>query len=72
MCENVEKIVKSAAVNVACESKSEVSKETLENIRNQLLGVTNHSDESFIYKLYESVVEGENLENGKTRSKKTI
>lgn len=72
MSKQVEKIVNSAAVNVACESKEEVSKETLERIKDQLLGMTNHSDESFIYQLYESVVEGEKEEDVKTRSKKTI
>ena len=71
MSDNVEKIIKDAASNVACESKEEVSKETLEVIKNQLLGLSKQSDESFIYGLYKTVVverDGEN--DGKTYVKK--
>lgn len=71
MSDNIEKIIQSAASNVACESKEEVSKETLESIKEQLLGMSKHSDDSFIYGLYKSVVinEGED-KNGKTYAKK--
>lgn len=71
MSDQVEKILKGAASNVACESKEEVSRETLESIRKQLVGETNHSDESFIYGLYQSIVrdKGEDS-NGKTHVRK--
>lgn len=57
MNEHVDKILKGAASNVACESEEEISKETLENIKKQILGQSNKTDESFIYGLYQSVVE---------------
>ena len=62
MDEHVEKILKGAASNVACESDEEISKETLENIKKQLLGQNNKTDESFIYGLYKSVVENNEVE----------
>ena len=66
MSDNVEKIVQDAASNVACESKEEISKKTLEVIKNQLLGVSNHSDESFIYGLYKSAVD-DKIENNEVK-----
>lgn len=56
MSEHVDKILKGAAANVNCESNEEVSRETLESIKKQLLGESNHTDESFIYSLYQSAV----------------
>lgn len=71
MSDNVEKIIQSAASNVACESKEEVSQETLEVIKKQLLGLSKQSDESFIYDLYKTVVaERDEGNNGKTHVRK--
>ena len=67
MSNDVEKILQSAASNVACESTGEVSKETLENIKKQLLGLSNSSDNSFVYSLYKAVVDDkEDGKDGKT------
>lgn len=71
MSNDVEKILKSAASNVACESAEEVSKETLESIKKQLLGLSNSSDNSFVYSLYKAVVDDkEDGKDGKTYVKK--
>lgn len=68
---DVEKIIQDAAANVACETKEEVSKETLENIKKQLLGESKRSDDSFIYGLYKSIVENEGKDdNAKAHVKK--
>ncbi len=48
--EKINKAVLDAASNVACET-DEVSKHTLEEIKKQLLGISNKSDKSFIYEL---------------------
>lgn len=68
MSEHVDKIVKDAAGNVACETKEEVSKETLENIKQQILGQSKKSDESFIEWIYKFVVK--NKEEMKEEGKK--
>ena len=71
MSSYIEKIVQGAASNVACETKEEVSKETMESIKNQLLGLSKISDRSFIYELYKSIMldEGEDIDV-KSRTKK--
>ena len=60
--EKIKKVVDDAASNVACET-DEVSKETLENIKEHLLGISNKSDTSFIYELVKSASEGK--DNGR-------
>lgn len=67
MSEKIEEILKDAASNVACESKEEVSKETLESMKNQLLGMSEKSDDSFIYGLYKSVMKEEKNERKRSR-----
>lgn len=68
---DMEKILEGAAANVACESGEEVSKETLESIKKQLLGLSNSSDDSFIYTLYKSIIEKREVdEDGKNNHKK--
>lgn len=68
MGKEVEQAVKDAVANVACEV-GEVSKETLVKIREQLSGDTIKSDNSFIYSLYEDVLQGveKDDENGHSR-----
>ena len=71
MDRDVDKILNDAASNVACESNKEVSKETLESIKKQLIGESKRSDNSFIYGLYKSIIDNEERENnGKTHVKK--
>lgn len=69
MSKDIDKIVEVAAANVACES-GEVSKETLQSIKEQLLGENKHSDQSFIYSLYRKIVDEEEVKNEKQRIKK--
>ncbi len=67
MAEDIEKVLKAAASSVSCET-GEVSKETLQSIREQLLGISSKSDQSFIYELYKRIVDEE--KNGKKSIKK--
>lgn len=55
---NIEKIVESAASNVACET-GVVPVETLQSIEAQLMGLSCKSEQSFIYGLYRKVVGSE-------------
>ena len=48
MSEEVDKIVRDAASNVACETKDVTSSEMLEKMKNYLLGLSKESDTSFI------------------------
>lgn len=71
MSNDVDNILKNAAANVACETNDEVSKDTLESIKKQLLGLSNSSDNSFVYSLYKAVVNNkEDDKDGKTYVKK--
>lgn len=67
----IKKIIEGAASNVACESREEVSSETLALIEDHLLGKTIHSDKSLINSLYELVLEKNDEEiKGKSRGRR--
>ncbi len=54
----VTEIINDAASNVACESGN-LSVDELNKIREHLMGISNQSDDSFIYGLVKKINEGE-------------
>lgn len=59
MSEEVDKVVRDAASNVACESGN-LSEEELKKIKSHLMGLSNQSDDSFIYGLVKTLKDEEN------------
>ncbi len=66
MAEDIEKVVNDAASNVACETGG-VDNETLQKIKEQLMGMSNKSDDSFIYGLVKSATSEGEKGNGKSK-----
>ena len=67
MDEEVEKMLKDAESSVLCETTEVTSVETLERMKKQLLGLSNESDDSFIYGLVKNVNSIEELDGGKRK-----
>lgn len=59
MSEEVDKVVRDAASNVACESGN-LSEEELKKIKSHLMGLSNQSDDSFIYGLVKTLKDEKN------------
>lgn len=67
MDEEVEIMLKDAESSVLCETTEVTSAETLERMKKQLLGLSNESDDSFIYGLVKNVNSIEELDGGKRK-----
>ncbi len=64
MGKNIDQAILDAASNVACEV-GDLSKEELLKIREQLVGNSKKSDDSFIYELYKELIKEDGVSRGK-------
>ncbi len=69
MDKKIEQAVEDAASNVSCEVGN-VSKDALVKIKDQLLGNTKKTDESFIFSLYQSVMNQRNDQKDRNYGKR--
>lgn len=67
MEKNIDQAILDAASSVACEV-GDLSKEELLKIREQLVGNSKKSDDSFIYGLYKELVKEDGDSHGKRKS----
>ena len=67
MYKEVDKLLKDAESSVLCETTEVTSAETMEKIKRQLLGLSNESDESFIYGLVKNIDNNKDSDGGRRK-----